>query len=112
MAIDIRTSGSVIILDLSDKLTVDQGTEELVSKVKELLGLEVRKIILNLDRIIYLDSTGIDSLLACYHATSETGGQLKFASPSRFVHHLLSMTKLTTVLDVHVNEAKAIGSFR
>jgi anti-anti-sigma factor len=112
MEIDIRTSSSVAILDLNGKLTVDQGTEELVSKVKELLGLEVNKILLNLERVSYVDSTGIDSLLVCYNATSETGGQLKFASPSRYLHHLLSMTKLTTVLDVHESEAKAIGSFR
>jgi anti-anti-sigma factor len=112
MAIDIRTSGGVTILDLRGKLTVDEGAEKLDVKVKELLGLDLKRILLNLASVSYVDSTGMESLVACYNAASETDGQVKFASPSEQLHHLLSMTRLSTVLDVHETEADAIASFR
>ena len=112
MAIDIRTSGGVTILDLRGKLTVDEGAEQLEAKVKELLGLDLKRILLNLASVSYVDSTGMESLVACYKAASDTGGQVKFASPSEQLHHLLSMTRLSTVLDVHETEAEAIASFR
>jgi anti-anti-sigma factor len=112
MAIDIRIAAGVIILDLRGKLTADEGAEELKAKVKELLEWDQKKILLNLAGLGYVDSTGMDSLLTCYKAASDAGGQVKFASPSRELQLLLSMTRLSTVFDVHETEAKALASFR
>jgi anti-anti-sigma factor len=111
MAINIRTSAGVTILDLRGKLTADRGVEELLSKVKELLGLELKRILLNLAGVSYVDSMGIESFVTCYKSALDCGGQLKFSSPSDQLRRLLSMTKLSTVLDVHETEAAAIASF-
>ena len=112
MAIDIRTAAGAIILNLRGKLTADEGAEELKAKVGELLEWDQKKILLNLAGLGNVDSTGIESLVACYSAACDAGGQVKFARPSGELQLLLSMTRLSTVFDVHETEAKALASFR
>ncbi len=111
MKVGNRQVDGVTIVDCSGRITLGEGSVILRDTVRDLLGKGNKKIILNLQDVNYIDSSGIGELVSAYTAVSNQGGQLKLLSLTKKVHDLLQITKLYTVFDVHEDEAKAITSF-
>ena len=80
-------------------------------KVNELLDSGETRIVLNLEKVKYMDSAGIGELVACYKRAKEKEGTVKLLNPSGKVYDLLQLTKLEDVFDTFKNEQEAINSF-
>jgi anti-sigma B factor antagonist len=111
MTIDTRISKRIAILDVCGKLAVEDGAKELRTRVKELSASGHRRIVLNMSDVGRVDSTGIEALVSSYTTVAKGGGQLKFASITGRLHHLLEITKLLTVFETYDEEDQAIESF-
>jgi anti-sigma B factor antagonist len=107
----VRQVDSVIVVDVSGRITLGEGCSQLRDLIREQLGKGKKNVLLNLADVTYIDSSGIGELVSAFTAVSNQGGQLKLLSLTKKVHDLLQITKLYTVFDVHDDEAKAIGSF-
>ncbi len=71
----------------------------------------IKKILLNLGEVNYIDSSGIGELVSGFTTVTNAGGQLKLLNLTKRVKDLLQITKLYTVFDVHEDEAHAIRAF-
>lgn len=111
MKIDTRIIDDVRILDCSGKITLGEGTMVVRNRVRELVQAGVKKIILNLADVQYIDSSGIGELVSTYTTVTTNGGQLKLLNLTKKFNELLSITKLLTVFDVYDNEGAALDSF-
>ncbi len=111
MKVNIRKDGDVSIVDLSGKITIGEGDVVLRDKVTDLLELDERKILLNLEKVSYMDSAGIGELVACYKRAKEKDGTVKLLNPSGKVYDLLQLTKLEEVFETYKDESEAVGSF-
>jgi len=111
MKATIREVDSVVVVDISGRITLGEGCAQLREIVRGQLAKGNKKILLNLAEVSYIDSSGIGELVSAYTAVSNQGGQLKLLNLTKKVHDLLQITKLYTVFDVHDDEAKAISSF-
>jgi len=111
MKTKVRTIGKVSVLDLSGKITIGEGDVILREEVNKLLESDRKSILLNLDKITYMDSAGIGELVACYKRAAEAGAKLKLLNPSGRVSDLLSLTKLQQVFEIHNDEKEALVSF-
>ena len=111
MKATIREVDSVVVVDVSGRITLGEGCAQLREIVRGQLAKGNKKILLNLADVTYIDSSGIGELVSGYTAVSNQGGQLKLLNLTKKVHDLLQITKLYTVFDVHDDEAKAISSF-
>jgi anti-sigma B factor antagonist len=111
MEIKKRTVSEVMILDMSGKITLGEGTAALRNEVRNLLKEGNKKIILNLGEVNYVDSSGIGELVSAFTTTSNQGGKLKLLNLTKKLHELLSITKLLTVFEVYENEEEALKSF-
>ena len=111
MKTKVRTIGKVSVLDLSGKITIGEGDVILREEVNKLLESDRKSILLNLDKITYMDSAGIGELVACYKRAAEAGAKLKLLNPSGRVSDLLSMTKLQQVFEIYGDEKEALVSF-
>jgi len=111
MKATIREIDSVVVVDVSGRITLGEGCAQLREIVRGQLAKGNKKILLNLADVTYIDSSGIGELVSGYTAVSNQGGQLKLLNLTKKVHDLLQITKLYTVFDVHDDEAKAISSF-
>jgi anti-sigma B factor antagonist len=107
----LRQVDSVIVVDLSGRITLGEGCTQLRELIREQLGKGTKSVLLNLADVTYIDSSGIGELVSAFTTVSNQGGQLKLLNLTKKVHDLLQITKLYTVFDVHDDEAKAIGSF-
>ncbi len=107
----VRQVDSVIVVDVSGRITLGEGCTQLRELIREQLGKGKKNVLLNLADVTYIDSSGIGELVSAFTAVSSQGGQLKLLNLTKKVHDLLQITKLYTVFDVHDDEAKAISTF-
>jgi len=111
MKTKVRNIGKVSVLDLSGKITIGEGDVILREEVNKLLETDRKSILLNLDKVTYMDSAGIGELVACFKRASEAGARLKLLNPSGRVSDLLSLTKLQQVFEIFAEEKEALVSF-
>ncbi len=106
-----RQAGDVTILDLEGKVTIGEGSVALRGAIRRLLGEGKNKILLNLGKVGYIDSSGIGELVSSFTAVNKEGGSLKLLNLTQKIQDLLAITKLLTVFDVYDEEAEALASF-
>jgi anti-sigma B factor antagonist len=111
MKATIRQIGRVAVVDLNGKITIGEGDVILRDKVHEILDAGQKHVLLNLDKVSYMDSAGIGELVACYKRTKEKGGTVKLLKPSGKVSDLLALTKLEEVFETFLDEKEALVSF-
>ena len=106
-----RESGGVMLIDISGRITLGEGSAGLREMLRELLSKGQKRIILNLGDVSYIDSSGIGELVSGFTSVKNQGGELKLLHLTKKVHDLLQITKLYTVFDVHSDERTAVRSF-
>jgi|SRR5256885_13378046 len=106
-----RQVNGIMIVDLSGRITLGEGSVILRETVRDLLGKGNKKILLNLGDVSYIDSSGIGELVSAYTTVRKEGGELKLLNLTKKVHDLLQITKLYTVFDVKDDETSAVKAF-
>ena len=111
MNISKRTVDAVTIVDLDGKLKLGEDTEQFRTHVRGLLNSGSKKILLNMQNVHQLDSSGVGELVRAFATASSQEGQLKLLNLTKRLHDLLSVTKLLTVFETFEDERRAIDSF-
>jgi len=106
-----RQVGDVTVIDVAGRITLGEGSSALRDALRELVGKNQKKILLNLGEVSYIDSSGIGELVSGFTTVTNSGGSLKLLNLNKRVKDLLQITKLYTVFDVHEDEAGAIRSY-
>ena len=106
-----RQVGDVTVLDMDGKITIGEGSVALRTAIRRLLEEGKKKILLNLAKVGYIDSSGIGELVSSYTSTDKDGGRLKLLNLTQKIQDLLAITKLLTVFDVYESESDAVLSF-
>jgi anti-sigma B factor antagonist len=113
MALEIheREREGIVILDLKGRLIVGEPVSSLREKVREMIDDGKLNIILDLENVDYIDSTGLGGLVISFTSVKKSGGALKILKLSKRNIELLILTKLTTVFELFMDEQDAINSF-
>jgi anti-sigma B factor antagonist len=109
--LNTRQVGDVSVVDVAGRITLGEGSSALRDLMRDMVGKNQKKILLNLGEVSYIDSSGIGELVSGFTTVTNSGGQLKLLNLNKRVKDLLQITKLYTVFDVHEDEAGAIRSF-
>jgi anti-sigma B factor antagonist len=107
-----RQLHGAVIVDFSGKIAFAEGSGLLRDTVQTFLEQGHNRILLNLERVDYVDSVGLGELVRTEATVRGRGGQLKLVKPNANVHHLLRLTKLDRVFDIAPDEFTALQSFR
>jgi anti-sigma B factor antagonist len=107
-----REIADVVIVDFSGKITLGEGSSLLRRTIKEMIDRGYKKLLINLEDVDYIDSSGIGELVSAYTTVRNAEGELKLLNLTKRVHDLLQITRLFTVFDVQSEEEKALRSFR
>ena len=112
MSLDIRESlrEGVVILSLKGRLTVGEASSVREQCSAVAAGGHVN-VLLNLEQVEYIDSTGLGALVICFTSLKKAGGALKLVNPNKRNVELLLLTKLHTIFEVFADEQDAVNSF-
>jgi anti-sigma B factor antagonist len=96
---------------MEGRIVLGEESTALREKVKSLLASGQKKILLNMDNVTYIDSSGLGALVASHTSARSQGASLKLAHLGSKFQEILQVTKLFTVFEVYPTEAEAIASF-
>ena len=106
----IRQVGQVSVVEVSGKLT-SLETGALSNSIAQLLRDGRKQILLNLNRLTYLDSSGIGDLVRTYMSVIKRGGEMKVVGLTNKAEEILKITKLYQVFQEFQDERSALQSF-
>ena len=112
MVLKARRLDDVVILDLSGRITIGEGTVVLREQIQRLLANGDRKFLLNLADVDYIDSSGLGELVTAFTTVRNHQGQLKLLNLTRRVQDLLQITKLLTVFEAFNSETEALKTLK
>jgi anti-sigma B factor antagonist len=107
-----RRVDGVVIVDLKGKLTLGSGDVKLRQIVRDLLERGERSIVLNMEKVGYMDSAGVGELVASYTTASSQDATLKLLNLTKKTRELLQFTQLISVFESFADEAEAVRSFQ
>jgi anti-sigma B factor antagonist len=111
MKISARHREGVTILDLKGRITIGVGDVALREAVQGALQAGSKNILLNLQDVATVDSSGVGEMVSVYTTVSNAGGKLKLLNLPSKVADLLQITQLITVFEVYDDEDEAVASF-
>lgn len=101
----------ICVLEVVGRLAPSTAQEELTTRVDDLIASGHNNFLIDLRGVSYISSTGVGSLIECYHHAERAGGKLKLLNPSQAVRQILTVSKLDSVFDIWTDKEAAIRSF-
>lgn len=111
MKIDEKTSDGIVILELSGKIMGGPDATLLNDKLHELIETGKTNVIADLEKVNWMNSSGLGILIGGLTTMRNNGGDLKLANVTDRIQSLLMITKLLTVFETYDTIEKAIESF-
>jgi anti-sigma B factor antagonist len=111
MHVNVRKAGDVVIVDLDGKLTMGLGDQILRDTIDELLAEGWKKVVLNLSKVTFMDSSGVGELVAGLRTSASFGARLKLVNASERAHSTLYVARLLPVFEIHRTEHEALDDF-
>ncbi len=112
MNLTITRTGDVTVVRVGEARLMYPLLSDFAGAVTGLVNAGDRKLVIDLAGVNYVDSASIGCLMDLYRQTSAAGGRLKLAGVQKRVETMLTMTGAQNFLEIHPDEASAIGSFR
>ena len=112
MTLKERRVGDVTILQLTGRLVLDDGNDELRDKIEQLAEQGGVNVVVDLKDVTYIDSCGVGLLIAKYVSLRRKGGDLKLLHLTQRSHHLMEISKLLDVFQTFESEEHALASFK
>ena len=106
-----RIEPDITLVELSGKLALGRESQRIETLVDELAHAGERKVILDMERIDYIDSAGVGLVALATGKLREAGGRVVVVAPEGRVLHLLEMTQMNAIVTVVATPADAVAAF-
>ena len=110
MSTRLRKQGAAVILDVEGKLALGDGLDDFRAQWTNAIASGVRELLVNLEKVPMVDSSGIGSLIRCHSAITAVGGRLKPVAAGEMVHQSFRIMRLDRVFEFYENEARALAA--
>lgn len=111
MQINEQMHADVAVLTLKGKLMGGPETMAIHDRIKELTGNNVKKVVIDLGKVKWMNSSGLGALMGAMTTLRNADGDLKLANVTDKVQSLFMITKLITIFQTFDDVDEAINSF-
>ena len=111
LEIEPRDREGITILELKGRITMGDEVSSFRQKIRDLAKTPDSKVILNMQHVDYIDSTGLGAIVMGSSAVRGAGGTIKLVNLNRRNVELLVSTKLATIFEIFNDEQDAVNSF-
>jgi anti-sigma B factor antagonist len=109
--IEVRSQGAVKVIKLRGRLSLGEPVDRLRATLEDLIGSGESHLVLDLEELPTVDSSGIGLITRFLTSTKQQGGSLKLVNPSKFVVQTLKLVGLLNLFEVFTDSQAAAASF-
>ena len=110
MQVTERVNRDIVICDITGDIDIN-SSPQIRSEFDKLIAKKIMKIIINLQGVSYVDSSGLATLVEMLKRTKGYSGKLLLSNLSDKVKSLFEITKLERLFDIYDDEEDATAKF-
>jgi anti-sigma B factor antagonist len=110
--IETKTVDGVKLVKLRGRLSMGPPLDRFNATMIELLGQGQNRIVLDLEEVPTVDSSGIGMLVRHLTTAKQTGGTIRLLKPSKFTVQTLKMVGLLNLFTTFEDLPQAVASFQ
>jgi anti-sigma B factor antagonist len=110
--IETKTQDGVKVVKMKGRLSMGPALDRFNSTLDELLSQGQYKIVLDVEEVPTIDSSGIGMLVRHLTAAKQGGGAIRLLKPSKFTVQTLKMVGLLNLFMTFEGLPQAVASFR
>lgn len=111
MKLSVTTREKVTVITLEGDMVGGPDATLLSEKLRDLSEKDQNRIVVNMEKVDFMNSSGLGILIGAVTTVRNSGGDLKLLRVGRKLQELLRITKLQCVFDVFEDEDEAVASF-
>jgi len=106
--LDIRETGAACVLKVKGRLTSGEAVSQFENAFQAALVSGHINLVLHLDSLSFIDSSGIGSVVNALRQSNKVGGTVKLVNPSTFVAKTFKMVGILPLFIVYNSESDAL----
>jgi anti-sigma B factor antagonist len=110
MKIDHKTKGNIEIFELHGEVDF-HSSPELRSLLQKVLKKEPSNVLINLDQVSYIDSSGLATFVEALQKIKKYNGQLVLSSLAAAVRSVFEIAKLDSIFQLAASEEEGHSFF-
>jgi len=104
---NVRHEDGIHIFDVHGRLTIGESSDQLTTALQAILSEAGRKVVIDLNGVPQIDSTGISSLVRISVSLARVGGALHLVCKAGRVRDALTVTRLVEAIPTFDSYAAA-----
>jgi anti-sigma B factor antagonist len=108
--ISARRIDKTTIFDVSGDIDLANSPEVRKALLHELREIRTPRVVMNLSKVRYIDSSGVASLVEGLKASRDTGSRFLLFGLSASAREVLQLSRLLKIFEVFENEEDALAS--
>lgn len=110
MNISMKDVDDIKVVQFDGKLD-SNNSKEAEASLNDLLSQNVRKVLIDFEKLDYTSSAGLRVLLSTAKQLKSVGGELRLCSLNETVQEIFDMSGFSSILSVFSSESEAIEGF-
>lgn len=110
MSFSISKKDNYAIIAFDGDIMGGAVASQLNETIHELINSDYKNIIINLDKVNFMNSLGLGMLVGALTTVRKVGGKLMITNTTEKISELLAVTKLNTVLSIYNSIDEAVNS--
>ena len=107
MEISIGMEGDVVVVELTGDF-VASAAEQFKAQMAKLMEKNFLFVVLNLDKVGFMDSSGLGAILGCLRLIEGGGGGLRLCGLQPEVRKAVELVRMDRLVDVHATRDEAL----
>ena len=109
MQIAVRHLDKTTIFDISGDIDLATSPELRKALLREFRDLKIPRVVLNLERVRYIDSSGVASLVEGLKASRDVGSRLVLFGVNSTIREVLQISRLLKIFEIYENEEQSVA---
>ena len=100
----------IVVLEITGRITMGRECKQLEWSTETLVRENKKKVVFDLSGVTHIDSTGVGIIVMSAGQIKQAGGRLRLCAQGH-VEHILKMTNIDKVIELHPSLAAAAAGF-
>jgi len=109
LEIQKKTIHGFVVLEMSGRITLGRDCQQIELDVDELVRTKQTKVVFDLSKIKYMDSSGVGIMVMCSGKLKAAGGELRLAGATGVVGQTLQLTRMDVIVPTFASVDEAIA---